>query len=78
MGGRYSTTERSLSITEEIKDSDTGLCIGIGANIPTGRGKFIIQGQYTRGFKNILNLDESNGSLKNLGFHLKLGFLFSL
>ena len=70
-------TEVTEGIEKELKDIDTGICFGLGANIETGRGKIIVEAQYSRGFSVLLD-DDINGSLKNQGFHLKVGMLFSL
>ncbi len=61
------------------KPVEFGFTLGVGITFPLSSKSLFIEGYYYRGLTNIY--DEENADtnqIKNIGFQIKFGFLFSL
>jgi hypothetical protein len=82
IGFRTSATVEAGGISEgfedQVKDTDFGLALGAGVQIPTGRGALFVEGHYGVGLRDIEVVEPGDepANVKNRGFQVKVGFVF--
>jgi hypothetical protein len=82
IGFRTSATVEGAGLSEnfedQIKDTDFGLALGAGVQIPAGRGALFVEGHYGLGLRDIEVVEPGDepGHVKNRGVQVKVGFVF--
>jgi opacity protein-like surface antigen len=68
----------SEDFEDQIKDTDFGLALGAGVQIPAGRGAVFVEGHYGLGLRDIEVVEPGDEpvDVKNRGFQVKVGFVF--
>ncbi|MCT3673671.1 PorT family protein [Elizabethkingia anophelis] len=72
IGFRLGQSNKVKEALGKTKSVDFGLQMGLGAAIPAGPGKLIVDGRYNLGLSNISDVKGEN--IKNRGFVFSLGY----
>ncbi|MDR2282078.1 MAG: PorT family protein [Sphingobacterium sp.] len=76
IGLRLSDSNKAKEAIGKTKSIDFGVQMGLGAALPVGPGKVIVDGRYNLGLTNVS--DVSNRNIKNRGILVSLGYAIPL